>query len=86
MILHRYFARRFAVTFAVVFGSFALLMLLIDIVEQLRRFGSMAAFSDLFQMSLLNLPSGIYMILPLIMVLATVSMFLGLARSSEMVV
>ena len=86
MILHRYFARRFAYTFALVFGSFAILMLLIDIVEQLRRFGSVAAFRDLFQMSLLNLPGAIYMILPLIMVLATVSMFLGLARSSEMVV
>lgn len=86
MILHRYFARRFAVTFGIVFASFALLMLLIDIVEQLRRFGSVAAFPDLLQLSLLNLPAGIYMVLPLIMVLASVSMFLGLARSSELVV
>jgi len=59
---------------------------LIDIVEQLRRYGGRASFGDLVQLSLLNLPSGIYMILPLIMVLATVAMFLGLARSSEMVV
>ena len=86
MILHRYFARRFAWTFMATFGAFFLLMILIDLVEQLRRFGSEAPFSELLQLSLLNLPQGIYRILPLIMVLATVAMFLGLARSSEMVV
>jgi len=86
MILHRYFARRFAWTFLATFGAFFLLMVLIDLVEQLRRFGSDAPFSDLLQLSLLNLPQGIYRILPLIMVLSTVAMFLGLARSSEMVV
>jgi lipopolysaccharide export system permease protein len=61
-------------------------MVLIDLVEQLRRYGGEASFAELFQLSLLNLPSGIYDVLPLIMVLATVAMFLGLARSSEMVV
>lgn len=86
MILHRYFARRFAWSFMATFGSFFVLMILIDLVEQLRRFGSDASFGELLQLSLLNLPAGIYTILPLIMVLATVAMFLGLARSSEMVV
>lgn len=86
MILHRYFARRFAWTFAATFAGFFILMVLIDLVEQLRRYGGDADFVELLQLSLLNLPSGIYAILPLIMVLATVAMFLGLARSSEMVV
>ncbi|SLN18549.1 LPS export ABC transporter permease LptG [Pseudooctadecabacter jejudonensis] len=86
MILHRYFARRFAITFAATFGGFFLLMLLIDLVEQLRRFGGDASFAEVLQLSLLNLPDGLYGIMPLIMVLATIAMFLGLARSSEMVV
>jgi len=86
MILHRYFARRFLRSFAATFGAFFVLMFLIDIVEQLRRFGGRANLSDLVQLSLLTLPTGLYTILPLIMVLATVAMFLGLARSSEMVV
>lgn len=86
MILHRYFARRFTWTFLATFGGFFLLMIMIDLVEQLRKFGADAAFGELLQLSLLNLPYGLYRILPLIMVLATVSMFLGLARSSEMVV
>ena len=86
MILHRYFARRFAATFAYTLAGFFLLMILIDLVEQLRRFGGDATFGALLQLSLLNLPQALYAILPLIMVLATIAMFLGLARSSEMVV
>jgi lipopolysaccharide export system permease protein len=86
MILHRYFARRFAWTFLATFGGFFVLMLLIDLIEQLRRYGGGASFGDMFQLSLLNLPTGIYAILPLIMVLATVTTFLGLARSSELIV
>lgn len=86
MILHLYFARRFAVTFLLTLGGFFLLMLLIDLVEQVRRFGGDASIGSLLQLSLLNLPSGLYDVLPLIMVLATIAMFLGLSRSSEMVV
>lgn len=86
MILHRYFARRFAWTFTATLGGFFLLMIMIDLVEQLRRYGADAPFGELLQLSLLNLPSGLYQILPLIMVLATIAMFLGLSRSSEMVV
>jgi lipopolysaccharide export system permease protein len=86
MILHRYFARRFAWTFVATFGGFFVLMLLIDLIEQLRRYGGGASFGDMFQLSLLNLPTGIYAIFPLIMVLATVTTFLGLARSSELIV
>ena len=86
MILHLYFARKFAMFFAGVFGVFLLLLLLIDLVEQLRRFGSEASFAEVLVLTLLNTPKGIYGILPLIMILATVAMFLGLARSSELVV
>lgn len=86
MILHRYFARRFTWTFLAIAGGFFILLALIDLAEQLRSFGSSAPFADLVQLTLLNLPSGLYGIMPLIMVLAAVVMFLGLARSSEMVV
>ncbi len=86
MILHRYFARRFAWTFTTTFGGFFVLMLLIDMVEQLRRYGGTASLGEMLQLALLNLPAGIYDILPLIMVLATVMTFLGLARSSELIV
>lgn len=87
MILHRYFARRFLVTFLGVAGVFFLIILFVDLVEQLRRFGGGdATFSDIAILSLLNVPQAFYRFLPLIMILAAVSLFLSLARSSEMVV
>lgn len=87
MILHLYFAKRFAITFLGVFGVFFLIMLFLDLVEQLRRFSRVdASFGDVLTLTLLNVPQGIYRILPLIMILATIALFLGLARSSEMVV
>ncbi|MEO0865390.1 MAG: LPS export ABC transporter permease LptG [Pseudomonadota bacterium] len=43
-------------------------------------------FAQRFQLTLLNAPEAIDQILPLIMILGTVSLFLSLARSSELVV
>ena len=87
MILHRYFARRFLMTFLGVFGVFFMIMMFLDLVEQLRRYGSTeASFVEVFVLTLLNVPQGIYRILPLIMILAAIALFLGLARSSELVV
>ncbi|MFN3663146.1 LPS export ABC transporter permease LptG [Yoonia sp.] len=87
MILHRYFARRFLMTFLGVLAVFFLIMLFLDLVEQLRRYASAdATFQDLFALTLLNIPQAIYQILPLIMILAAIALFLALARSSELVV
>jgi len=87
MILHRYFARRFLMTFLGVAAVFFLIMLFVDLVDQLRRFsGAEATFVDLLVLTLLNIPQAIYAIIPLIMILATIALFLSLARSSEMVV
>lgn len=87
MILHRYFARRFAISFLGVFGIFFLIMVFLDLVEQLRKFSSTgASFADIAALTLLNVPQGIYSILPLIMIIATIALFLGLSKSSEMVV
>ena len=87
MILHRYFASRFFRTFMGVAAVFFLIMLFVDLVDQLRRFASVeASFTDLLVLSLLNIPQAFYAILPLIMILATIALFLSLSRSSEMVV
>jgi len=87
MILHRYFALRFLKSFAGVAAVFLLIMVFIDLVEQLRRFADTdASFPDIVGLTLLNVPQGVYSILPLIMIIATVALFLNLSRSSEMVV
>ena len=87
MILHFYFARRFLGAFMAVFGVFLGLFILIDMVEQTRKFDSeVVGFLQIFKLTLLNVPQGLYTILPLLMILATLTLFLSLARTSEMVI
>lgn len=87
MILDRYFARRFTQSFLLIGAVFMVLILLVDLIEQLRRFeGLNVSFGQLFQLTLLNAPAAISEILPLLMILSTIVLFVGLARSSELVV
>lgn len=87
MILYRYFALRFLKSFGIVFGAFAGILMMFDLVEQINRFNDTPAqFSEILGLAMLHMPGALYPILPLIMLLATVMLFLGLARSSELVV
>jgi lipopolysaccharide export system permease protein len=87
MRLHAYFARRYARTFAATFLLFSIMLALIDMLEQVRRFDlAEIGFLEIVRLTALNLPNGIYEILPLITILSSVFLFLALARSSEMVV
>lgn len=87
MILHAYFAKRFLKSFMSTLAIFLAFLTLIDLVEQMRRFNSAnVQFMDVFKLTLLNAPAGLYQILPLVMILSSISLFLALARSSELVV
>lgn len=87
MTLHLYFARRFFRAFLSVLLIFFAILVLVDLIEQIRRFGHTdAGFPTLLTLAMLNVPSSLYRILPLITILATLSLFLSLARSSELVV
>ncbi|SFR10763.1 LPS export ABC transporter permease LptG [Poseidonocella sedimentorum] len=87
MILHRYFARKFLLTFLAVFAIFAAFLALLDLVEQIRRFDSdEVGFRQALGLTALKIPETLYEFLPLIMILSGLSLFLGVARSSELVV
>ncbi len=87
MLLHRYFARRFLMTFLGVLATFFAMMVLIDLVEQARRFSAQTSgFGELVGLTMLNVPQQLYAILPLVMILSATALFLSLARSSELVV
>ena len=87
MILHMYFARRFAMTLALITGVLFALVVLIDAVEQARKFGAFdIGWRRILGLTLLNAPQTINLILPLIVILATIALFVSLARSSELVV
>src|SRR5690606_38627594 len=87
MTLAFYIARRFAKTVLTVFAGFFVLLYLIDMIEQIRRFAdadiSLGAAAEL---AALNTPQAVYRILPMILILASIALFLALARSSELVV
>jgi lipopolysaccharide export system permease protein len=87
MILDRYLARRFLGSFGATLAIFFGILALVDLIEQVRRFGDEAeGLWPLLALTLLNVPSGLYEILPLVAIIAAIAMFLGLARSSELVV
>jgi lipopolysaccharide export system permease protein len=70
-----------------VFLIFFGILMLIDMIEQLRRFsGDGLGMAGAAALSLMNVPETLYRILPLIVIMAAIAMFIGLARSSELVV
>ncbi len=84
MTMHLYTARRFLWTFLAVLTVFFGFIVLLDLVDQLRRFDDVS-FGKILGLTLLNTPQGLYQILPLVMILSAISLFVGLARSSELV-
>lgn len=86
MILHRYFARRFLWMFLALLAVFATFQLLLDFTELLRRLDDRVGLGQVIRMTFLKTPEGLYQIIPLVMILATISLFIGLSRSSELVV
>jgi len=85
--LNLYIARRFLGTVGKVFLIFFAILMLIDMIEQLRRFSDAGiGLAGAMELSLLNVPETLYRILPLIVVMGAIANFLGLARSSELVV
>lgn len=85
MTLHFYFARKFLWTFLLIMAVFVVLLGLIELVDKLQDFPDLPVL-DVLEIVLLKLPGENYEILPLVMILATVALYLRLARSSELVV
>ena len=87
MTMHLYFARRFFVYFMGLTAVFFVLLVLFDLMEQLRRFSVQElGLVNILQLLVLNVPKELYQIFPLIMILSPLVLFLNLARSSELVV
>ena len=86
MLLHIYFSIKFLKNFSITLSISIIFMLLIDLIEQLRKFAVSIDFIDVFFLALLNLPSSVYQILPLIIIISSAWVFLSLARNSELIV
>jgi lipopolysaccharide export system permease protein len=87
MILHLYYVRRTLSALATVIAILVILILMIEMLEQIRIFGSVdLSLGTLFYLSVLRVPFTLYTIFPVIVVISTLVLFLGLARTSELVV
>lgn len=87
MILHLYFARRFIQVFAMLAVVMFALISLIDLIEQTRAFSALdVGFMQVLGLTFLKAPTTFNQIVPLVVILATVALFVSLARSSELVV
>jgi len=87
MTLARYLAGRFLRSFFRVSLIVMLLMGLFEGIENIRRFSDKTDDGrDILILTILQLPEQINQVLPLIMLLTSLTLFLGLARSSELVV
>ncbi len=86
MILHLYIAGRFLRAFGIVLAVFVAILLPIDMADQLRRIGGDQGFGAVLELALLNLPRSLNGLMPLFVMLATLVLFLGLSRTSELVV
>lgn len=86
MTLHLYLAKKFLWLFLAVFGSFFALTMLTETTALFGQFdGDRVGLTDTLRLALLKAPSGVYRLLSMIAVLASLTMFLGLSRRSELV-
>ena len=87
MTLGRYIARRFLWMLLRVAALFFAMMMLIDAVENIRSFGDAGiSAATALHLAALSTPETVYGILPLVLILASIALFFGLARSSEIVI
>lgn len=87
MTLSLYVMRRFLWTLLRVMALFFCMMLLIDSIDQIRGAGGRPISATLaLHLAALSTPQSLYRILPLVVMLSSIALFVGLARSSELVI
>jgi hypothetical protein len=87
MILNLYIARRFLLLFLQILAGFFALFVMIDMIEELRRFSDPGlGLSEALVLACLKVPATLYRVLPVVVTLSAIALFLGLSRSSELVV
>ncbi len=87
MTLGLYLVRRLAGSFGLIAAVFLGVLYLFEVIEMVRRFGGEeVGLGHILWLAMLRVPRTFYQILPLLMILSSMSMFLTMARSSELVV
>lgn len=86
MTLHLYLARKFTWYFLAIFASFFALAVVTDAAALFGQFGDKnIGLSDILRLALLRAPSGVYQLLSIITVLASLVLYLSLSRKNELI-
>jgi len=87
MTLARYVALRYITAVLRVFVIALILVFIFQFIENIRKFlDDSGSLGPLIYLTMLQLPSSIARMLPLVMLISSLTLFIGLTRSSEMVV
>jgi lipopolysaccharide export system permease protein len=87
MILPRYVSRRFTMTFLKVTMIISALIFLVEFVEHLRRYSDRASgLPEIITLTALQIPEALGGVLSIVFLLTSLTLFVSLARSSEMVI
>ena len=87
MKLDIYLIKRFLLSFSIVLTIMCSISVLLEMTEYIRKYDiNKIHLVILFKLSLLNLPKMMYKILPLIILLSSLWMYLGLSRTSELII
>lgn len=86
MTLHLYFVKKYLMITLVTFSIMLLVTFLIDLVEHSRRFSGSINFKGLFYLTFLNVPKSFYDIIDLIMLITSISFFISLSKTSELII
>ena len=86
MTLHFYFARKFLTSALATLAILTVLVILIDLVEHSRKYSDLLNLNGILRLTLLNTPKGVYEVIDLIMLIASISFFGSISKSSELVV
>ena len=86
MTLHFYFARKFLIHLLATLAILTVVIILIDLVEHSRKYSDFLNLNGVIRLSLLNTPKSVYEVIDLIMLIASISFFGSISKSSELIV
>ena len=86
MTLHTYFALKYLKVILTTFVLIALLLILIDLIEHSKKFSYYADLSGILHLTLLNLPKSIYEVIDLTMLISSITFFISMSKTSEMII
>ena len=86
MTLHIYFAFKYLKMLITTFALMSILTIVIDLIEHSRKFSSVTDLLTIIHLTLLNCPKSIYEIIDLIILISSITFFISMSKTSELVI